>query len=246
MARFHIGAVLDRVPTPRYFETLSHVELTLSGIPKGATIQKLRAVIPEGATLAIQVPPTVVRGEKGALRHQDPNIFTSLITALKSFRADRVVLVTGVELSPGPRDREALTQFAERLRKGDAPPLVWQSGGPWDAEDALAFAASIGIQGAIDPLEPPPGQRAEVYARVRAIGVRSRLGDGLLAKIAENLLTLGAEDTYVAIEAGDATKRGRRLIELLQGAVADTATPDDGEEESDDDGDDDSDDLDDE
>jgi hypothetical protein len=236
MARFHIGAVLDRVPTPRYFETLSHVELTLSGIPKGATIQKLRAGIPESATLAVQVPPSIVKGERGALRHQDPNLYTSLITALKSFRANRTVLVTGVELSPGPRDREALTMFADRLKKAGAPPLVWQAGGPWDAEDAIAFARSIGIQPVIDPLEPPPGPLGEVYARVRAIGVRSRLGDGLLAKIAENLLALGAEESFVAIEAGDATKRARRLIELLQGAVADVADTDDGEdEESDDD-----------
>ncbi len=238
MARFHIGAVLDRVPGPRYFESLSHVELTLSGIPRAATIQKIRANVPEGATLAIQVPPSVVRGERGALRHEDPNIFTSLITALKTFRADRAVLVTGVELSPGPRDREALTLFVERLRKAEAPPLVWQAGGPWDAEDALAFATSIGIQAAIDPLEPPPGPRSQVYARVRAIGVRSRLGDGLLAQIAENLLTLGAEESFVAIEAGDATKRCRRLIELLQGAVADASAPDDGEDEEPDEADD--------
>ena len=105
----------------------------------------------------------------------------------------------------------------------------------------------------IDPLEPPPGKRADVYARVRAIGVRSRLGDGLLSKIAENLLTLGAEEAFVAIEAGDATKRGRRLIELLQGAVADAADIDDADdidegdakddgEEDDDDGADDADD----
>ena len=185
-----------------------------------------------------------MRGERGALRHQDPNIFTSLIGALKSFRADRAVLVTGVELSPGPRDREALTSFAERLRKGDAPPLVWQAGGPWDAEDAIAFATSIGIEPAIDPLEPPPGVRTDVYARVRAIGVRSRLGDGLLAKIAENLLVLGAERSFVAIEAGDATKRGRRLIQLLEGAAAeageseDDSEVDDGEEDEADDSDD--------
>jgi hypothetical protein len=236
MARFHIGAVLDRVPSPRYFETLSHLELTLSGIPKAATIQKLRAGIPSGATLAVQIPPSIVNGDKGALRHQDPNIFTSVITALKSFRADRAVLVTGVELSPGPRDREALASFAERLKKADAPPLVWQSGGPWDAEDAMDFARSIGIEPAIDPLEPPPGPRSAVYARVRAIGVRARLGDGLLSKMAENLLAFGAEDAFVTIEAGDATKRCRRLIELLQGAAADMTDVDDGESDGADDG----------
>jgi hypothetical protein len=227
MARFHVGAVLDRIPSPRYFEGgVSHLELALHGTPRAATARKMRAQLPSGASLSLQLPRSLLTSEKGALRHEDADGDAMLFAAIEALAPRFVVLVSGVHLTPGPRDREALAAFAERLRGVGAPPLVWHAGGPWEAEDAARFAVRIGVVAAFDPLEPVHVTGATAYARVRAIGVHARLGDGTLARIAETVLGLGAEDAYVALEAAEGPRRARRLAQILGGEVAD-----DGEEE---------------
>ncbi len=227
MSRFHVGAVLDRVPSARYFEGVSHLELVLHGTPRTVTAKKIRASLPSGATLAVQLPSEIVRGARGTLRHEDDAPVADLLVAIAALAPRFLVLVTGVELTPGPRDREALTAFAERLRQAEAPPLVWQAGGPWEVEQAVRFAQRIGVVPAIDPLQPVPFEGPVAYTRVRAIGVHARLGDGTLARIAEALLEIGAADTFVVLEAGEGPKRARRLAQILAGESAG-----DGEDES--------------
>jgi hypothetical protein len=229
MSRFHVGAVLDRVPAARYFEGVSHLELVLHGTPRAATAKKMRAGLPSGATLAVQLPGEIVRTPRGALRHETDAPVADLLAAVTALEPRFIVLVTGVELTPGPRDREALTTFVERLRQADAPPLVWQAGGPWESEQAVQFAQRLGVIPAIDPLQPVPFSGAIAYTRVRAIGVHARLGDGTLARIAEALIEIGAADTFVALEAGEGPKRARRLAQILAG---ESAGDGDGEDES--------------
>ena len=232
MARFHVGAVLDRTPSPRYFEGGStHLELALVGTPRAATARKLRAQLPSGATFAVQIPSSFVRGPKGALRHDDDRPQTELIQALAAFAPTFIVLSTGVELTPGPRDREALASFAEALRAAGAAPLVWQAGGLWEADEAAELCRKLGILPAVDPLAPIPHEGPVAYAKVRAIGVHMRLGDGTMARIAEGLLGLGAEDTYIALDAVEGPRRAWRLAQILAGS-ADLVPTDDGEDEA--------------
>lgn len=229
MARFHVGTVLDRVPTARYFEGASHLELKLVGTPRAATARRMRAGLPSGATLAVQLPAAFARGTRGALRHEDPAVESDLFAALKALAPRFAVLVTGVELTPSPRDREALEAFAARVRALEGPTLAWQAGGPWEPEQAAALARRIGVVPVFDPLDPQffAGGSEVAYARIRAIGVHARLSDGTLAKVAETLLEVGAADTYVAIEAAEGVRRARRLAMILAGEVGAT----DGEDE---------------
>lgn len=237
MPRFHVGAVLDRVPSPRYFEGASHLELVLRGTPRAATAKKMRAGLPSGATLAVQVPTTIVTGPRGALRHDDETPVNELLTAIAALAPRFVVLSTGVTLTPAPRDREALTTFAERLRQAGAPQLVWQSGGPWEIEQAVAFAQRIGVIPAIDPFEPVVFEGPVAYARVRAIGVHARLGDGTLARIAEAVLALPAADTFVTLDAGEGPRRAKRLAQILAGESSDDAEDEDASDDGDEDDD---------
>jgi hypothetical protein len=237
MPRFHVGAVLDRVPSPRYFESgVSHLELLLHGTPRIATAKRMVAGLPAGASLAVQIPAEIARGgPSGALRQEQPFAERDLVAVLQAMAPRFVLLSSGVELTPSPRDREALAAFAGRMREANAPQLVWQAGGPWEAEQAIAFAQKLGIIPAIDPLQPAVFEGPIAYARVRAIGVHARLGDGTLARIAEALLAIGSADTYVALESGEGPRRARRLAQILAGESA-------GDEEEDgdaDDGDDD-------
>lgn len=238
MSRFHVGAVLDRVPSPRYFEGPSHLELVLHGTPRMGTAKRMVAGLPSGATLAVQLPTSIVASPRGALRHEDQTPIKDLLAIVKAIAPRFVVLVTGVALTPAPRDREALQAFAEMLRAADAPALVWQAGGPWENEQAVRFAQRIGVIPAIDPLDPVPFEGPIAYARVRAIGVHARLGDGTLARIAEALLALRAEDTYVVLEANEGPRRAKRLAQILAGETsgdAEEEDADDGEDAEDDD-----------
>lgn len=240
MARFHVGAVLDRVPSARYFEGVSHLELLLHGTPRAATAKRMRAGMPSGATLAVQLPSSIVQGARGALRHEDDAPMTELLAAIEALAPRLVVLTTGVTLTPAPRDREALAAFAERWRSASSATLVWQAGGPWESEQAVQFAQKIGAVPAIDPLDPVPFEGPIAYARVRAIGVHARLGDGTLARIAEALLELRAPDTFVALEAGEGPKRAKRLAQILAGVTSSDGEDDDAPDaDSDSDSDDD-------
>lgn len=237
MSRFHVGAVLDRVPSPRYFEGgVSHLELVLHGTPKAATAKKMASSIPSGASLTVQLPVGFVRGARGALRHEDAAVERDLFAALRALAPRHVLLASGVELTPGARDREALEAFAGRAREAQIAPLVWQAGGLWEAEEAIALAERLGIVPAIDPLAPALPRGPVAYARVRAIGLHARLGDGTLARIAETLLALPAEDVFVAIDSGEGSRKARRLAQILSGAAIDGEddAADDGEHEDDD------------
>jgi hypothetical protein len=233
MARFHVGAVLDRVPSPRYFEGISHLELLLHGTPRAATAKRMRAGLPSGASLAVQLPSSIVKGTRGALRHEDDAPMKEMLAAVEGLAPQMAVLVTGVALTPAPRDREALGAFVERFRAGSPVQLVWQAGGPWESEQAVAFAQKLGIVPAIDPLDPVPFEGPLAYARVRAIGVHARLGDGTLARIAEALIAIRSPDTYVALEAGEGPKRAKRLAQIMAGETARDAEDEDDESASD-------------
>lgn len=240
MSRFYVGAVVDRVPSPRYFEGASHVELTLQGTPRPATAAKLKAGMPAGATLAVQVPKPVIQGPRGALRNPDPSQLEAFARMATAIGARFIVLAAGVDLTPSARDREALADFAKRLKELGAPALAWQGGGPWDPSDAVAYAQKIGVIPAIDPLEEGLVLEAApaAYARVRAIGVHARLGDGTLARIAEAILGYGADDTFVAIDSPEGGRRAKRLAQILAGESAsfvEDAEEDALDDESDDD-----------
>ena len=114
--------------------------------------------------------------------------------------------------------------------------IVWQAGGVWEAEAAHALAAELGVLPCWDPLEDEqvsPGKSA--YVRLRAIGSRLRLGEGLLLTVAERIIASGVEEALVAIESSASIKKARVFVTLLGGELAASDGEDDAAEESDDD-----------
>ena len=215
-----VGASLPRFPAPRYFEKLSFLELApRTPLPKPGTLARFRRELPAGAALSLVVPPEAYRTPRGAFR-DDPSTELGrawLDAALDAIQPDFVVLATGRDLSPGVRDRELLSEFVAALRKRTKAPIVWEHGGAWETEEAQLFAQKLGITLAFDPLDAVAPEGALSYARVRAIGARARLGEGLLASIAVKVLEGEAERVVIALEAEPA--KARRLVALLEGAA---------------------------
>ena len=211
------GATLDRQPGPKYVQDLQFAEISLSGpVPKLGTLKKWRAGLGDAFRLAWVAPRAAIFSEEGKL-HEGEELdeatawLTERVEALGAFA---LVLPTGGRLTPGKRDRDRLARFFAAFGEPNFE-LVWHPTGLWEPESALQFARRVGVQFTCDPLEYdlPPGSLS--YARIRAIGGRSRLGDGLLFDVADQLSVIGTGQLHVAIASNRAHREALRLQQAM-------------------------------
>jgi hypothetical protein len=131
-------------------------------------------------------------------------------------RACAIVVPTLGEVRTGPRDRERLAAYFDRLRQGSERRIVWVPGGLWEPAEALTAAREMGVGFGYDPLEAPAA--ASGYLRVRGIGARARLGESALSTVAEAALASGEEETLVTIESERSFREAVRLRALIESA----------------------------
>jgi hypothetical protein len=235
MTSIRVGAAVDAIPGPRYFERHGLLELhpPLS-FPRAATLARWRQSIPEACEIAIAVTRRTHGGRDGALRFDKPGARAWVDETLAALSPRFVLLSTGPELSTGSRDRALLAQFVEAVR-AKGPMLVWQPRGLWDDEDARRYAAQIGCVVALDllgassgPQVPGPAELMGLerklaasgsvgYGRIEALGTHARLGDGHLRRAVDEALSSGAEELRLVIESEDAMKKAARLAAIVEG-----------------------------
>ncbi|MBX3274779.1 MAG: hypothetical protein KF729_31230 [Sandaracinaceae bacterium] len=217
MTRIHAGATLDRPPGPKYAAALDFAELAPpSPFPTERTLRRWRSELPEGLTLSWVVPATAARSSRGPLRFDDAmtDAFARAREAAQILGARFAVLSTGADVTTGPRDRALLTEWVARWG-ADAGQIVWQPTGLWEAERAIPFAAELGVLYAFDPLETDAVPVGEVvYARLRAIGTRTRFDESRLEEALEAIEETEAADAYVAIESATSFREASRLAQL--------------------------------
>jgi uncharacterized protein YecE (DUF72 family) len=218
-----VGASLDRAPRPGYFAELPFAELAFrKPLPRVGRLREWRASIPEGAKLALVVPRTIVEQPRGALRFDDTSGMDWLTASIEATRASTLVLATRGELTPGARDREMLVRFAERMKKTGAR-FVWEAGGVWEPEQAEALGLEHGwivakdLSGAWAPDGTATDLSGPLYVRIHGVGIHARLSEGLLATIAEQLLTSGTEEATVAVASDDAFRKAKSLLAIMTG-----------------------------
>jgi hypothetical protein len=214
MTLLHAGAVLDRAPGPKYLAALDFAEISLRDpLPKPATIAGWRGSFPAELTTSLVVPPAARGSGTGPLRFDDAmeKAFAWTVEAAAALGARFVVLPTGGELTTGQRDRDLLAAWIERFGQKDRR-IVWHPSGLWEAEHAQPFAAKLGVILAFDPLEEeePPSEEP-AYARLRAVGMRTRFNESLLMAVAE---VLEGREAYVAIESPSSFREASKLAEL--------------------------------
>jgi hypothetical protein len=139
-----VGAVLPRAPGPRYFESLGFVEIApRRPLPRPSVLSRWRTAAPEQARFTLLAPTETWKGSTGAFR-DDPKSAEGarwIAQSADALGADAIVLATGADMTPGPRDRERLALWAERLRDRGKRTVVWCPGGLWDLDDAAEWAA---------------------------------------------------------------------------------------------------------
>lgn len=219
MTRILTGAQLERPPGQKYLETLRFAELALTGPrPKTATLARWREELPADFVLSFVCPPAAWKSEKGALRFDEDmeGAFAWTVEAAQALRADLVVLPTGGAVTTGQRDRDLLAAWVERFRLPEGSKIAWHPTGLWDRELAIPYARKLGAILAMDPLaiEPPRGE--PTYARLRALGIRSRFTETLLLEVLEALVEAECPEAWVAIESPKSFREASRLAELVE------------------------------
>lgn len=218
MMRLHVGASLERQPSKGYTNRLRFAELNpRAPRPRPATLGRWARDLPDDFTTSLVLPLDACAGAEGwlALGAEEDAIFAWIEAATIALKPAAVVVTTGRELTPGKRDRDRLTHYFGRLKTPGAY-RVWAPAGLWEGEALERMAKRLDVVPAIDPLSAPPEPAQTVYARVRGLGERSRIGEGLLFDLLDRLDTTGAEEVFVTFSSSAATKQTRRLVELAE------------------------------
>lgn len=219
MTLIHAGALLDRAPGHKYAGKLKFAELApAEPLPRVATVRRWGDGLPDGFITSFVVPTAALRSAKGPLRFDD-DMAAGLEWAqecVKALGARFAVVPTGSDVTTGQRDRDLLAAWFERFRAGLDCDLVWHPRGLWDPEIAEPFSRRLGVRLAFDPLEadPPPGPI--LYARLKALGARTRFTETLLLETLDTIGASEAEEAFVAIESPRSFKEASRLEELAQ------------------------------
>jgi hypothetical protein len=241
MAQVYAGCLLERLPSPHSTlfapqegrEPISFFEYApRTPYPSLATLARFRKQVKAPVEIALVAPKAMLGSPRGPLRpgkelDEAVDWLTRVADILKAFA---IVLPTGAELTPGERDKNLLADFVKRLGVKGAR-VVIAPRGLWEPEDAAPFAAKIGAIYGFDPFEhdAPPGEL--VYGRVKPMGARSRLSEGLLLQVAERMAR--AERGYVSIESDSAVRDMKRLQQAIAGVELDDDDLEDDEEYAD-------------
>ncbi|NOY92446.1 MAG: hypothetical protein GXP55_14730 [Deltaproteobacteria bacterium] len=218
MMRLHVGTSLERPPHKGYTNHLRFAELTpRSPRPRPATLARWARDLPEGFSTSLVLPLDVCAGDKGwlALGDDEDATFAWIEAATLALKPSAVIVTTGRELTTGKRDRDRLTHYFGRLKTPGAA-RVWAPAGLWEGATLYRMAERLEVMASVDPLSAAPPPARALYAQVRGLGERSRLGEGLLLDLLDRMDATGAEEAWVSFSAKGAHRQARRLLELAE------------------------------
>jgi uncharacterized protein YecE (DUF72 family) len=182
-----------RVERERYFQELSHLELSVlfQGPLKSSSLARWQSVAPPGAlgllapwVLTHRKPP--VSGPSwahdatvGDFRNSAPGqeALTALREAVTILTPGHVLFRSPPLFAPSSANREQLRRFFGEIATEEAvgTSRVWLPDGLWEPRIAVNFATEIGVTCAIDPLIHDPSTPAEVYEDLQASALYFRV-----------------------------------------------------------------------
>jgi uncharacterized protein YecE (DUF72 family) len=242
----HVGALLDRAPGRKYTAALSFSEFApRHPLPRPGTLASMRSGLPADFALALRAPRTSLASSRGALRF-DAELETGLtwlLAAADALTVRAVVFNTPADLTPGARSRDLLREYVARLPRVENRHYVWLPQGVWEAADAQALCADLGLVYGFDPLETKPSASAVVYATLRAFGHRAGFSLAALSDALITTISHAPQEAFISVDAERAFDVARRIRTLSSevGLDAPAATDEsleayEGEEEDDENG----------
>lgn len=222
------AAVLDSLPGAKYTAALRYAELSLrSPLPRAPTLKRARYAFPDGFRVGLRFPTSAIVSKRGALRFDDAmeEAFGWSLAAVDALAATVALISTPVDVTPGGRDRELFREYVRRLPTVEGRSYVWEPSGLWEQDDAVRFAADLGVVLASDPLETPLPTASLAYCRLIALGGRTRFSEVMLGRVVEQIAASGAETAYVAIQSDRSFEQACSLQRLSgEHTIVDSAT----------------------
>jgi len=183
----------ERTERAHYFSEMSYLELSalFAGPLKAAALARWKEAAPPNAlglvapwVLTQRKPPQAER-----LWHHDATVgdfrdsvlgrsalaaFHEVVTAVT---ASHVIFRSPALFAPSAANRDQLQRFFGEVATEAAvgAPRVWIPDGLWEPRAAVAFATSLGVTCAIDPLVHDPNRPAEVYEDLEAPALYFRI-----------------------------------------------------------------------
>ncbi len=196
-----IGTVGYPLPRAKIHKYVDIIELNEGRTvpPKVKTARKWRKEAPDRIVFSVQLsdylferPPagSPLEGELtgyGGFRSSDENLalWQRSLAFAKEMDAQALLLSTPAEFTPSKPNRSALEGLLSKVSRSNLP-LIWSYAGPWDFEQACAFASQLDMVVAVDPLRDPAPQGPLAYFRLGPFSAMgSRMGVYDLERIAE-------------------------------------------------------------
>lgn len=201
--RIQIGTVGFPVSKKLVFADVDLVELTeCRGVPpKSSTGKRWRSEAPGRVSFSVQLPEylheapppgTLLTGDidgYGLFKSTKENLdlWDKAIRFAKGVEASALVLPTSAGFTPDMSNRKALSGFLKAVDTQGFD-IVWEPHGPWETEQAAAFAREQGMVLAVDPLRDPVPEGDFAYFRLGPFAAMgSQMGIYDLERIGEEL-----------------------------------------------------------
>lgn len=204
------------VPATRYFKEFLFVEVqeTHVALPGMGTIRRWRREAPKGFKFALLAPREI--GQEG---FRDGKVTETALKSLnevgKELTATTAVFVAPPEFSGSRGNRTALKDFLQSVRRRFER-VVWEPPASWDADDADALAAEVGVIAARDPLSRGLSQAPIAYYRLPGpAGHKSRYEDPAIEKLADlasNATHKDATYVFTNVDMFADAKRFKKLV----------------------------------
>lgn len=195
-----IGTVGYPLPKAKIHKYVDAIELNegRNVPPRVKTARKWRKEAPDRIAFTVQMseylfatPPAgcPLEGELsryGGFCSSDENLglWQRGLEFAEAMDAQSLVLLTPAQFTPSKPNRNALEALLAKAPRGDLP-LVWSYSGPWDFEQACAFARDLGMVVAVDPLRDTAPRGPLAYFRLGPFSAMgSRMGVYDLERIA--------------------------------------------------------------
>jgi uncharacterized protein YecE (DUF72 family) len=160
-----------------------------------------------------------------------------LLEAQRALQARWILLLTPIEVTPAPLQRERIAKVVERIREGlgDARTVVriaWAPRGMWEMADAATLALSLDLDLACDPLTDPrePFWHETLrYVRIGPVGGRTAYPPARLRALAEALVedSGGEGERVVVLTTPKAPAEAKRLKSLVKALTEEAGGGDD-------------------
>jgi uncharacterized protein YecE (DUF72 family) len=196
--------------------------------PKSSTGKKLRGDAPSNVGFTLQLPrylferpadKTPLRGDMSAYGSfqatgENKRLWDKAVRFAKSLEAMALVLLTPPEFTPTKTHSDALAAFLSAVDRLGLD-LVWEPRGPWECDQAQAFAADLDMILAVDPLRDDPAPGDFAYFRLgpfATMGTRMGLYD--LGRLKEAMMPF--KKVFCVFATNRALDDARNLRKMLE------------------------------